>query len=194
MKAPLEKAIARADCVDRHVYYIKSRNLNCGVFREATGGFIGIREKFDSLYLFEEYHWETSNTFGTVQPLIDIGVLPEGIELLETVDGGCTGCGNPITYDNDVKARMTAAGLTLTDDAYEWPWKHDNPEDEIACAEENPGGSRRRYQPLFDYLTPINAGIAAEERTSRAFWESWIEENYVSKQEAAKKKPRSGSI
>ena len=59
--------IPRAECKDRFLYRIHSRNLVFGVFRAATGGFIGLRTKFGSVYAFEEYHWE-NESFATVRP------------------------------------------------------------------------------------------------------------------------------
>jgi hypothetical protein len=72
--------IPLADCIDGHVYRINSRNLAYGAFREETGGFMGVREKFSNLYLFEEYHYEAPS-FATVQPEEDLGLLPGDIEI-----------------------------------------------------------------------------------------------------------------
>lgn len=68
---------------DGQVYRIRSRNLVIGVWRAATQGFIGIREKFGSVYLFEEYHWETGAPFGTahaVYPIAGITVPAADME------------------------------------------------------------------------------------------------------------------
>jgi hypothetical protein len=75
--------ISLSECQDRHIYRIGSRNLMIGVFRKATNGFIGIREKFGDLYLFEEYHWDCGAPYGTVNPIEVIGVLPDEIEVTE---------------------------------------------------------------------------------------------------------------
>jgi hypothetical protein len=58
------------------VYRIHSRNLDVGIFNEATRGFLGIREKFGSEYLFEEYHWDTGAPFGTVHALEFLELCP----------------------------------------------------------------------------------------------------------------------
>ena len=50
----------------RRVYRIHCRNLTLGVWHAERKGFIGIREKFGSKYLFMEYHHDASPTFGTV--------------------------------------------------------------------------------------------------------------------------------
>jgi len=81
--------IPLVQCQDRHVYRLFSRNLSFGVFRMTTRGFIGIRRKFDSRYLFEEYHWDTGAPHGTANPLEDVGVLPDDLKLesdLGTID------------------------------------------------------------------------------------------------------------
>ena len=58
------------DCKEGYVYRILSRNLAFGVFQK--DGFIGIREKFKSRYLFKEYHWDTGAPYGTVKPKEEI--------------------------------------------------------------------------------------------------------------------------
>jgi len=81
--------ISLKNCKDRFLYKIRSRNLSLGVFNIATSGFIGIREKFRDLYLFEEYHYDTGAPHGTVHPLEKLELLPEDIvlnEFLGTVD------------------------------------------------------------------------------------------------------------
>lgn len=79
--------IPLAECKKRHVYRIHSRNLKFGVY-DGDGGFIGIREKFGSRYSFTEYHRDTGAPHGTVHPQEDLGPIPEGIELLESVSTG----------------------------------------------------------------------------------------------------------
>jgi hypothetical protein len=71
--------IRMSECVDRHVYRLRSRNLVLGVYRAATGGFIGLRQKFDETFLFEEYHEERDRRVGTAHPLEDVGILPYDI-------------------------------------------------------------------------------------------------------------------
>lgn len=74
-------------CEDRRLYKIGSRNLSYGVFRTESRGFIGIREKFGDRFLFEEYHWDTGEPFGTVTPLeATAHVLPDDMELDESND------------------------------------------------------------------------------------------------------------
>ena len=89
----------KEQCIHRHVYRIKSRNLSFGAYNERTGGFTGIRTKFGRRYIFEEYHWDNP-AFATVQPQEDIGVLPEGIEPVESL-GTETKEGRRIWFDRE---------------------------------------------------------------------------------------------
>jgi hypothetical protein len=77
-------------CIKGHLYRINSRNFNLGVFDGKTG-FIGIRLKFGSKYLFTEYHWDQGPPHGTVQPKEDLGSIPNDIEIYEykheTIEG-----------------------------------------------------------------------------------------------------------
>jgi hypothetical protein len=63
-----DKWIPMEECKHGGLYRIHSRNLALGVFNENTKGFVGIREKFECYYLFEEYHWDTGEPHGTVMP------------------------------------------------------------------------------------------------------------------------------
>lgn len=60
--------IPLSECKHGHGYWLDSRNLCYGVFDENTKGFVGIRTKFTSRYLFTEYHWDTGAPFGTACP------------------------------------------------------------------------------------------------------------------------------
>ena len=91
--------LRKEQCIHRHVYRIKSRNLAFGAYNEQTGGFNGIRTKFGRKYIFEEYHWDNLS-FATVQPQEDIGVLPEGIEPVESL-GTETKEGRRIWFDRE---------------------------------------------------------------------------------------------
>lgn len=79
----LSKTIPLDECKDRMVYEIHSRNLAVGVFVQDRRGFIGIREKFGSRYLFMEFHYDTGAPFGTVRPIKELTVVPENIPLRE---------------------------------------------------------------------------------------------------------------
>ena len=73
------------DCEHGKVYELHSRNLSIGVFNKADNGFIGIRYKFGSEYLFTEYHWDTGEPYGTVKPQKLIAALPEEIPCDEEI-------------------------------------------------------------------------------------------------------------
>lgn len=86
------RMIPKAECKDRRLYRIRSRNLVLGVYREATGGFLGLREKFGSVFIFEEYHWE-NEAFATVQPVEELPEeLPLDIQNVETFGIVCSHC------------------------------------------------------------------------------------------------------
>lgn len=70
--------IPLAECMPRGVYRITSRNLEIGVF-DGEFGFIGLRQKFESFYLFTEYHRDMEGPMSTVRPTERIGTLPNGI-------------------------------------------------------------------------------------------------------------------
>ena len=91
--------IPLGNCKNRVLYRIKSRNLSFGVFREETGGFIGMREKLGQVYAFEEYHWDNGPPYGTVTPLEELPeVLPNRILLTLDLGSICSGCLNSCEY------------------------------------------------------------------------------------------------
>lgn len=69
------------DCVDKGLYKIWSRNLSIGVFCKETKGFTGVRSKWGDRFLFEEFHWDTGQPYGTVRPKNLIEICP--IELIK---------------------------------------------------------------------------------------------------------------
>lgn len=73
--------IPLTQCRHRYLYRIGSRNLSLGVFDRGQNGFVGIREKFDDLYLFVEYHWDCGPPYGTVNPLEELECIPETFSL-----------------------------------------------------------------------------------------------------------------
>lgn len=78
---PLDK-FKMTDCKERYLYRIHSRNLKLGVFH-SKGAFLGIREKFGSRYLFDEYHWDQGPPFGTVKPLQELNRVPDEVGAIE---------------------------------------------------------------------------------------------------------------
>jgi len=91
--------ISKEDCIDRCLYKINSRNLILGVYKQSTGGFLGIRTKFGSRFIFEEYHWDNGPPFGTVKPIEMLeDFLPENIENKESLGTVCQNCGKSCKY------------------------------------------------------------------------------------------------
>lgn len=73
--------ISIAECRPRWLYRIAARNFRLGVFNAENSGFIGIREKFGSEFLFTEYHWDTGAPFGTVIPHEALEPIPDDMLL-----------------------------------------------------------------------------------------------------------------
>lgn len=91
--------IALENCVPRRVYRLHSRNLLLGVY-DGKNGFIGVRQKFGSRYLFTEYHYDTGG--GTAWPLTEVCDVPPEIALLE--GSSCDSVtGRPTAFDRPIK-------------------------------------------------------------------------------------------
>lgn len=87
-------------CKDRQPYRLRSRNLRLGVYSAATHGFLGIREKFGSRFLAEEFHWETGAPFGSAKPLEELpDRLPDEVEVKESLGPICLTCGVAMEYN-----------------------------------------------------------------------------------------------
>ena len=95
--------ISKTDCIHRRLYRINSRNLTCGIYNQANGGFYGIRTKFDSRFVFAEYHWDNGPPYGTVRPVELLEVtFPDDILLQERLPGYlCIYCGQPLLDEHD---------------------------------------------------------------------------------------------
>jgi len=72
--------ISLKDCKDGYLYLIRARNSSLGIFSEEHNGFIISREKFGFNYLFIEYHFSMSKTFGTATPLEELEKVPMEIK------------------------------------------------------------------------------------------------------------------
>ena len=93
------KSIPIKQCENRRLYKIDSRNLKYGVYRADTQGFIGVRTKFSSRFLFEENHWDTGEPYGTVKPEAATEyILPDEIILSEELDLVCSNCNTRIAF------------------------------------------------------------------------------------------------
>lgn len=82
---------------NRYVYKIKSRNLVVGVYNANLKGFVGIRNKFNSRYLFTEYHYENT-ACGTALPIEELGSIPDHIPLEETLGVSCLNCNKTLQF------------------------------------------------------------------------------------------------
>lgn len=107
--------LPESEMEDRRVYRIHSRNLVVGAWRAETRGFIGVREKFGSLYLFEEYHSETGPPLGTAVAIEAYDLLvPETVLLAEHLEGEDGFQTNTdlfnllLPYDQEINARLMA--------------------------------------------------------------------------------------
>lgn len=84
MSSSARKFLAIDELVDRAVYRLQSRNLIVGIWRADKRDFLGVREKFDSRFLFGEYEWSVDPHVGTARARrrVDIHV-PVGMEIDE---------------------------------------------------------------------------------------------------------------
>jgi hypothetical protein len=155
--------IPMEDLEDRRAYRLRSRNLVVGAWSAETQGFIGVREKFGSLYLFEEYHYDTGAPHGTAHAIEAYDMVPEGIPIEEFVGSFCRECEKPVEgfiklKPGERKGRGDiCAGYT-----------HVHPADRTCEAEGTYCSYLRMNQPLFDFLKPYDEQINAE---LRAEWD-----------------------
>jgi len=137
-----------AACLRGHAYRLHSRNLTVGVF-DGTTGFIGIREKFGSRYLFREYHWDTGGSFGTAQPFEDLGTVPAGIPIAESLGSLDRRNRRPVAFDRPVSAG--GRGWYYTDSG-------------AADAEIKP--QELSNKRLFDWLQALERRLPAQDPTT----------------------------
>jgi hypothetical protein len=91
------------ECRHGYTYRIRSRNLTVGVFDSEKSGFVGIREKFGSRYLFTEFHRDTGAPYGTVSPNAEIEKCPLE-DIRESFGTVCSECKVPVDWKpNDPK-------------------------------------------------------------------------------------------
>jgi len=152
--------IPKNQCVGRRLYRIRSRNLRLGVYNPETGGFLGIREKFGSRYVFEEYHWENGPPYGTVHPQEDLGVdLPEDIMLREDMPGSWDKSGTREVYFDRPKAEGGRG------------WLYKDTDEPLPDGE---GGYRHENKALYEWLEakekefPPMVTINLDEQTAKA--------------------------
>ena len=63
-------------CKKGFLYFISARNSRLGIFDESQKGFIIRREKFKSIFLDMEFHWDTGAPFGKAIPFKEIEEVP----------------------------------------------------------------------------------------------------------------------
>lgn len=85
------------DLIIGHVYRLRCRNLTFGAYDGKQ--FVGIREKFDRLFLDSEDHWDTGAPHGTAYPIEDLGALPDGVSPREFLGNVCKKTGRSIVWD-----------------------------------------------------------------------------------------------
>lgn len=123
--------------VHGRLYRLRSRNLETGVWNAPAKGFIGVREKFGSRYLFTEYHYDTGAPFGTATPTEDMAKdVPEGIPIQEESPKGtvCVACDQPVKWSGPPAPA---------------PWVHTDPTLDAGCTAVP---IRQQNQPLFDWV------------------------------------------
>lgn len=88
--------IPKNELKERGIYELASRNLAVGVY-DGEEGFVGIRSKFNSLFLDTEYLSRnlggTKIGIDTVTPYKLVGFLSEQIPLSEGLGSVCAECG-----------------------------------------------------------------------------------------------------
>lgn len=121
--------IIKDECENRVLYRLNSRNLTIGVFNKLTGGFIGLRRKFSSIFAFEEYHWDNGPPYGTVKPYERLEKLPDEIVLNINLGTSCSNCNKVCDYilfpDGPRKKRYSDG----VESEIRGEWKHTEPSD-----------------------------------------------------------------
>jgi hypothetical protein len=134
------KMIPLKDCKHGYTYRINSRNLSVGIFNSENSGFVGIREKFGSHYLFTEFHRETGAPYGTVSPKEELEKCPLE-DIRESLGTFCETCDKSVDFR---KENPDGTGS----------WYHLEKSD---CPKALPLGKNNRE--LFKYLEPIDKRV-----------------------------------
>jgi hypothetical protein len=126
------------NCKVNFVYTLRARNLSLGAFT-AAGTFIGLRTKFDSVFLDQELHFDRG---GSARPLKLIAAIPDDIPLTFSLG----------TYDiNTSPPEMVAFDKPIADGGKGWFYIKDGvPSKDIRpCSKLN--------TKLFNYLKDLEA-------------------------------------
>jgi len=113
-------------CKHGYLYKIHSRNLGLGVFNSKDNGFIGIRTKFSSRYLFTEFHWDTGIPYGTVKPERELEKIPDAIIIAEELDTIDDITKRSINFDKPTY--QGGRGWFFTDTNEDCPMKYGSPQ------------------------------------------------------------------
>ena len=70
--------IPHSKCIEEHIYRVESRGAEVGVF--LNGVFLIPTHSCGSVYLQEEYHFDTHPKHGTVKPYEDLGLPPKKMD------------------------------------------------------------------------------------------------------------------
>lgn len=90
--------IAFYNCKVGNVYILNSRNLEFGVFTGA-GTFIGLRTKFEDIFLDQELHVDRG---GTARPLYHFGSVPDNIPLRTSLGTYDEKTGKAVEFDKPI--------------------------------------------------------------------------------------------
>lgn len=148
--------IPMSDLKNGYLYKIKSRNLILGVWDEKKKGFVGIREKFGSRFLFMEIHWDADKHFGTAKPLEELEECPisDKRESIGTICGQCEekfGLRVPVAYlpfPDGPKVKTYYHKDEQFKSVYSSGWQHTT--EDGKCDE--PFGRSLGNDALFDWL------------------------------------------
>ena len=77
MNDRLKNIIEFNNCKNGYLYRIEARNAHLGIFNKEKDGFIILRTKFSSRYLFVELHWDRDDHFGTAQPIEELELFKD---------------------------------------------------------------------------------------------------------------------
>lgn len=99
----VDPAFAPDKLVKGRVYRFRARNFFYGVWN-GESGFIGIREKFHSIYLFTEYHADQpfGGTAWWIEDHLPIADAPTDLEIRERFDPICGQCKQGVEFRPDV--------------------------------------------------------------------------------------------
>jgi hypothetical protein len=143
------KLIPLAACITGRVYQLHCRNFRVGVYN-GRKGFIGIREKFGSRYLFTEFHWEIGPPFGTVSETVDLEIdVPPEIQIAEDSAVIDTSTNRIVVFDPALKSPNN-----ITNPPAGW-YRYVDTNEVAPSVAEGFRSARVENAALFDFLDAI---------------------------------------